>query len=231
MELTQVISIIAAVGLAWFVADALFGEKPQVININGRNYRIIGVLSDTRVKIRRTFGQWCLDKWNASKRWIRIALACIGVGACGGTEFQLADQTAPDAGVFVKTDAARPTYVDPYVDPTPDARVGSKSDAGVVEASSLTRDASPEADACTPSSWMCGTTVVLPGRFCLNYRDVTDASHEIQQNIPPACNACALSCACLLSAVTCGIYNGGPIAHLAGCVEVQPNQAEVICQQ
>lgn len=200
-------------------------KKPQILNINGRKFEIIGVVDGNHLKIRRTFGQWAVDKWHGARRFIRIALACIGVGACGGAEFSLTPNQT-DAGTYATPDAGRVSYVDPYVDPPieagPDARLGFKLDAGAPDA----RDAQTAdvPDACFEPSWQCGTTSILPGRFCLNY-----AGRTTQQNIPAACSVCGPTCACIEANTTCGIFDG-VLYHTAGCVEASPNEIEVTCQ-
>ncbi len=211
-------------------------KKPNVININGRYYQIVGTLSDTRVEIRRTFGQWCRDKWVGGWRKLRIALACIGIGACGGAEFQLTPTEAQTDAGYAMPDSAHPTYDDPYVDPVldagPDVRLGFKPDAAGLDSSpeASTVDAPAEASTCTPAAWDCGGAFIPPSRICINHRDAMGVSHPTASNPPAACEACPLSCACLVANVTCGIYNGGPVEHLVGCTETSPNQAEVTCQ-
>ena len=226
--------------ITFWVLSGPSRKKPNVININGRHYQIVGTLSDTRVEIRRTLGQWVSDKWVDSWRKIRIALACIGIGACGGAEFQLADPIKPDANLVdapVGLDAP-PVYddVDPVFDAGPDARLGFKPDASTQEASTLIVEAStqeaasPEASTCAPVAWDCGGAFIPPGRICINHRDAMGISHPTASNPPAACDACPLDCGCILAHLTCGIFNGGPIEYLAGCVERQPNEPEVTCQ-
>lgn len=229
-------STLAVIGLVWLITDAFDPRPPQIININGRKYRIVGTLNDTRVKIRRTFGQWVKDKWTGARRRVGVLLASLGLYACGGAEFSLADPNQTDAG-STAPDAARVTYVDPYVDPpdaqtdagiaqTSDAQTKPDAQSDVASAEAL----APGAPACTSAAWDCGGAFIPPGRICINHRDVAGVSHPGAASPPAACDTCPLSCACLIANVECGIYNGGPIEHLVGCAEAQPNQTEVTCQ-
>jgi hypothetical protein len=45
-------------------------EKGMILDINGRWYKIVRVVSASEVVVRRTFRQWLSDVWDAIFFWV-----------------------------------------------------------------------------------------------------------------------------------------------------------------
>ncbi len=120
----------------------------QRLVINGKRYKVVSVDSETQLRIRRTFLQWCLDNW----AWLLAGLGWMLAGAvvgyflvgCGGAPFELAATNSPDAspdgGIGVDIDALDPPDAGP--DAGHDA-LGVGHDAGKPDAEKP--DAGPDA--------------------------------------------------------------------------------------
>jgi hypothetical protein len=219
--------------------------KRDRLVIRGRHYRDAKVIAGG-LQLQRTRGQWVKDQFATAWRWVRLVWSVLfwAVLGCGGAEFQLGVDPAPDADPIVEAAASQ-------IDAAPDMRVNLKPEAGVdavidvgpieaaIEATPETAplpEAAPEAeppDACAAPAWTCRGVRVSSYNFCVIYLrpDGSPAGVMAEGNTAIGCPECGGGCACLSGKSICGYLGAGPLAHYTGCIERTPGQPEVTCQQ